>query len=312
MNISGEIFMTFKNIYLLLTLNIVAINMQPVNQSTTQERFQDSVDHALSTNSLQNVFDAIDEFYSDDNDKTIYVNNLLNHLISKGEKEQAVATLNHFHLNLNESLRLHQASRNNDTNAIHTLLKMKAHINYKDNEGNTPLHIAVRNQHTQATQAFIRAGAKINIPNYRGDTPLHIAAQKANLQNIQNLIDAGAKLNIINPRGDTPLHNAVRNQNTEAIQAFIRADAKLNIPNRRGNTPLHIAVQKADLQSAQDLVNAGADITIKNKEQLTPLETAELFSIDPANEDKKENLQAIAELLKSKITKQEPHKIVME
>lgn len=77
---------------------------------------------------------------------------------------------------LDLNIELHAAAMyDEEYEAIKALIAEGAHINSKDDDGNTPLHIAARNGNVNNCRVLLRAGANRDIRNYHNETPLDIA-----------------------------------------------------------------------------------------------------------------------------------------
>lgn len=78
-------------------------------------------------------------------------------------------------------------------------------MNYKDENGNTPLHLAVLESYDVFKDVLSKTECSeaqcVNTQNREGDTPLHIAIKNNALDKIRDLVEAGAKTNIRNKAG---------------------------------------------------------------------------------------------------------------
>ena len=59
---------------------------------------------------------------------------------------------------------------------VRIALNLKAEVNAKDGNGQTPLHVAARNNSLEVAELLISSGAEVNAKDNRGETPLHLAA----------------------------------------------------------------------------------------------------------------------------------------
>lgn len=77
------------------------------------------------------------------------------------------------------------------------------HINYVDEDGNSPILVACANNNSYLVKLYKRLGGDINIANKHGETPLMHAIGASNLQLVEFLIEHGADLNA-QTLGDDP------------------------------------------------------------------------------------------------------------
>ena len=100
---------------------------------------------------------------------------------------------------------------------------------------------------TSFVKLGIRNGANINFKGENGNTPIMIACANNHLDIIELLIDAGADINLQNDMGATPLWNAVYRGFENVVRILLNAGANPNAQDIDGNTPLlWIANSRAD------------------------------------------------------------------
>lgn len=140
------------------------------------------------------------------------------------------------------------AIENNDLKKVKELtVKDDSVLNFKDNEGNTPLHYA----------AIFGLGTIVEF-----------------------LLTNGANIDAVNIQLNTPLYEAINNSHDEVSKLLINRGADIHKQNVIGNSPLHIAVQKNRKSIAEILIESGADIECKQMAQMTPLNLATLMTND--------------------------------
>jgi ankyrin repeat protein len=152
------------------------------------------------------------------------------------------------------------------------LIGRGAHVNDRDNEGDTPLHYAIESNYVQPVEILLDLGAAPDLGNYEGDTPLHmavVAKDRCKEEMVQALLKRNANVNVReNSAAATPLHTAARYcVGTSIIKVLIEHGADLESRNLHNWTPLAcIALWGADrykqkylLQSIKLLVKAGSD-----------------------------------------------------
>ena len=77
-------------------------------------------------------------------------------------------------------VRLIEAVRTKDTNAVRTLLKAGVDVNTPQGDRATALHWAVHNDDIPTTDLLLRAGANPDAANDLGVTPLYLACTNRN------------------------------------------------------------------------------------------------------------------------------------
>jgi hypothetical protein len=88
---------------------------------------------------------------------------------------------------------------------VKRLVKEGADVNYKDENGYTPLHWTTCHGDTEVMRFLIENGANVNAKNNNGWTPLHYAICYGQLNSAIVLLDNEADLLVINYEGKTPL-----------------------------------------------------------------------------------------------------------
>ncbi len=97
-----------------------------------------------------------------------------------------------------------------DPEVIRTLLKGKADIQAKDNDGMTALHWAVLGHRPEAVKVLLAGGADVNVVDRFGFTPLQYAATVdfGDAAIVTELLQAGADPNIKDKEGKTAMDHA--------------------------------------------------------------------------------------------------------
>lgn len=176
-------------------------------------------------------------------------------------------------------------------------------INYKNNDGDTPIIIAIREDAKPEIITFlIDKGAKINTRNKNGWTPLHEAVilgngniisilnqNEADFFSINNngenafdlVFDRGVEYteNIVtselvdlrNSRENTPLFYAIDRGSPDIVQVLLDKGADINASNVNGETPLHQAITTDNIVISNMLISRGSNIEAKDKQDNTPL-----------------------------------------
>ncbi|HEV2495955.1 MAG TPA: ankyrin repeat domain-containing protein [Terriglobia bacterium] len=140
------------------------------------------------------------------------------------------------------------------------LLAAGAKPNTADEYGETPLTLACANGDAVLVDKLLAAGAEANAARWDGETALMIAAGVGNVKTVNLLIGHGASVNAAESRqGQTALMWATAEHHPEVVQTLIAHGAAVRAASKRGFTALVFAAAKNDSQSAQALLDAGAD-----------------------------------------------------
>src|SRR5216684_9221809 len=89
-------------------------------------------------------------------------------------------------------LRLIDAVKNADVDAVHALLKQHVDVNAPEPDGATALHWAVHRDDVETVDLLIRAGAEVKATNRYSVTPLSLACTNGNAAIAERLLQAGA------------------------------------------------------------------------------------------------------------------------
>jgi len=140
------------------------------------------------------------------------------------------------------------------------LLDAGANPNTADEYGETPLTLACANGDAALVDKLLAAGAEANAARWDGETALMIAAGVGNVKTVNLLIGHGANVNAAESRrGQTALMWATAERHPEVVKTLIARGAEVRAASKRGFTALVFAATKNDSQSAQALLDAGAD-----------------------------------------------------
>ncbi|XP_049941127.1 serine/threonine-protein phosphatase 6 regulatory ankyrin repeat subunit B-like [Schistocerca serialis cubense] len=170
------------------------------------------------------------------------------------------------------------------------LLDAGADVNFKDDNGCTPLQQAVYScnrcyhscGHYKVLEMLLNAGADPNIADKCGVTPLHSASNMRlspmASQSIATLIRKyGSEKSILNARdhnGRTPLHYAVARGHFKIMKVLIDAGADVNAVDADGRTPIFMKYRGTYNEVPKLLIEAGADLTVRDKNGKSVLQVA--------------------------------------
>ena len=162
-------------------------------------------------------------------------------------------------------LRLVEAVKNQDKDAIRTLLKERVDVNTREGDGATALHWAAHRNDVDTVDQLIRAGANVNTANDLGVMPLSLACLNRNAAIVERLLAAGANPNAV-MTGETALMTAARAGSADAVKALLVHGANVNAKEpTRGQTALMWAASQQHPDVVRLLVEAGADVNARSQ-----------------------------------------------
>jgi ankyrin repeat protein len=168
-------------------------------------------------------------------------------------------------------LRLTDAAKRGDAQAVRSLLQQKVDVNEAGVDGTTALHWAVRADDLESTDLLIRAGANAKSADRYGVTPLYLASVNGNAAMIRKLLDAGADPNSTDPAGETALMTAARTGNPDAIKLLLDRGASVNATDREfQQTPLMIAVRENQTAAVKLLIEHSAPVNARTRSGPAP------------------------------------------
>jgi ankyrin repeat protein len=169
-------------------------------------------------------------------------------------------------------LRLVDAVRNHDREAVRSLLQQRVDVNAAQADGATALFWAAHWGDLETAELLIQAGAQVNVANEYGVTPLFLACTNGNAPMTEKLLKAGANVNAALPTGDTPLMTAARTGNVETAKLLLDHGANPNASeNKQEQTALMWAVAEKHPEIVRLLIGHKADVHAHSKGGFTPL-----------------------------------------
>jgi ankyrin repeat protein len=209
-------------------------------------------------------------------------------------------------------LRLVDAAKNQDTEAIRRLLKQGVPVNASQPDGFTALHWAAQWDKAELADLLIRAGEKVNAADNYGVTPLSLACTNGSVPMVDMLLKAGANPNAAQVYGETVLMTCARTGalnavkallvrgvdvnaketadgqtalmwaaaegHTEVVRALIERGADVHAHSTKGYTALLLAAREANLDTTKALLASGADVNGTAKDGTTALVVATVRS----------------------------------
>ena len=135
------------------------------------------------------------------------------------------------------------------------------HVNETKTDGWSPLMIAAKNGHLDVAGLLMRRKARVDLKNQDGETALHIAAFYGQMQLAQLLLDHYGNVYIDEMRLDgwTPLMIAVKNGDLDVAQLLINHNADIDMRNQTGETALHVAASYSQRQLTELLIECYGD-----------------------------------------------------
>src|SRR5262245_55849511 len=94
-----------------------------------------------------------------------------------------------------QDLRLVEAAKNHEREAVRKLVALKIDVNTKRPDGATALHWVVQWDDLELVNLLLRARAAVNVSNDYGVTPLSLACTNRSVAVAEALLNAGANPN---------------------------------------------------------------------------------------------------------------------
>ncbi len=172
-----------------------------------------------------------------------------------------------------QDIRLVEAAKNRESDAVQKLLTLKVDVNARQPDGVTPLHWVVQWDDLELVNRLLRAGAAVNVASDYGVTPLSLACTNRNAAIAEALLKAGATPNAASPvTGETPLMIASRTGAVEIVRMLLdRAAAVDTKEQHRGQTALMWAAAEGHTGIVGILIERGADVRAASNTGFTPL-----------------------------------------
>ncbi|KAL7925178.1 ankyrin repeat-containing domain protein [Trichoderma austrokoningii] len=122
-------------------------------------------------------------------------------------------------------------------------------INWRDDDGWTPLHHAVSTGDKATVEMLLARGADINCVNTAGESPICLAAEEGHEDIFKLLIDAKALINPAEPEHMMPLSSAIKSGHMNIVKLLLENGAKIGQKDGSigiGKTPLSLAASNTD------------------------------------------------------------------
>ena len=169
-------------------------------------------------------------------------------------------------------LRLVEAVRNGDRDAVRTLIAEVVDVNAAQPDGTTALAWAAYSDNLETADLLIRAGANVDAANDYGVTPLSLACTNGSVAMVDKLLTAKADPNAALLSGETALMTCARSGSVDGVKALLSHGADVDAKEiRAGQTALMWAVAEKHPEVARALIEHGADVHASSKSGFTPL-----------------------------------------
>jgi len=156
------------------------------------------------------------------------------------------------------------AARDNDEQAVRTLIADGADVDEAAADGSTALLWAAYHTNVGMAHALLAAGAVADEPNQYGITPLLQAGRAGDAALIDALLKAGADAGRSYPSTETPLMAAARAGSPDAVRLLLEAGAEPNVSDQyQRQTPLMWAAAEGHADVIGVLLDGGADPDIQ-------------------------------------------------
>ena len=163
-------------------------------------------------------------------------------------------------------LRLIDAVKNRDADAVRALLTQHVDVNATQGDGATALHWAAHFDDLSMADVLIRAGARVSAADDTGVTPLYLACTNRSRAMVEKLLAAGANPNAALLNGETALMTCARTGEAGAVKALLARGADVNAkePSHDQTALMWAAAQKhPDVVAA--LLEHGADVRARSR-----------------------------------------------
>jgi uncharacterized protein len=171
----------------------------------------------------------------------------------------------------NGNTALVDAVKNQDAEAVRTLLQQHVDVNGAEPDGTTALHWAAHWGDINTVDALLKAGANVTALNRYGATPLSEAVRIGSEELVNKLLEAGADPNtLVTAQAETALMKASRDGNLGAVKALLAHNAEVNAKeNFRGQTAIMWAAAEGHADIVSLLASHGADLDLRSYDRDT-------------------------------------------
>ena len=181
----------------------------------------------------------------------------------------SVALLCALPLSAASDLRLIEAVKINNVEAVRTLLKERVADPPRQGDGATALHWAVHRNDDGMVDLLLRAGAKPDLADDTGATPLYLACLNRSAGTVERLLQAKANPNAALITGETALMTCARTGEARGVRALLARGANANVKEPgHDQTALMWAAAQSHPEAVAALLEAGADVRARSRSYL--------------------------------------------
>jgi ankyrin repeat protein len=162
-------------------------------------------------------------------------------------------------------LRLLEAIKHSNRDAVRALLGERADVRATEPDGTTALHWASQADDIDLMRMLLDAGADPAATTRYGVTPLFLAAVNGSPAAADLLLRAGASPHVVLPEGETILMTAARTGSTDVINLLIDRGAVIEAREHwHGETALMWAAAENHADAVRTLAARGADLNARS------------------------------------------------
>jgi ankyrin repeat protein len=163
-------------------------------------------------------------------------------------------------------LRLIEAIKTRNAQAVQSLIKQKVDVNSRQNDGATALHWAVHFSDAGTVDLLLRAGAKADVADDTGVTPLYLACLNRQGAIVERLLQSRANPNAALVSGETALMTCARTGEAAGVKALLARGAQVNAKEpSHDQTALMWAAAQGHPDAIDALLKAGADVHARSR-----------------------------------------------
>lgn len=141
-----------------------------------------------------------------------------------------------------------EAIQNNNVEAVKNYIRKYKTVDEPlshDDRNNRLIHIACENDKDEIIDLLIGVKADLNIRNKEGNTPLHLAALKGNLNAMSSILKQGVDIKIRNLKGENALNYAIRNGDIRSVRLLYNNGVDIYSADKDGNVPIVYTIKYA-------------------------------------------------------------------
>jgi ankyrin repeat protein len=174
---------------------------------------------------------------------------------------------------------LHSAARADHVYCAFALLKAKATIDARGNDGSTPLMDATRAGACKSVGFLLKHKADVHSTQRANITPVHMAALHGHTATLRLLLaakgDPGAP---VSDTGFRPLHMAAGEDSVDCMALLVQQKADVDARALDGRRPLHHAAAQGYVRSGKELQRLGAALSAVDDAGSTALHVSGRYS----------------------------------